>query len=118
MFKISEDAGTRLTWLKVTGGVLHVKCAARRRKADALRLYNGGKFRLVSEALPGMVVAAAGPVSTRPGQGLGAESDAETPLLEPVLNYRVDCDADPHTLLKALQTLEGRGPAAARQLAG
>ena len=36
-------------------------------KADALRLYNGGKFRLVSEALPGMVVAAAGPVSTRPG---------------------------------------------------
>lgn len=64
-------------------------------KADALRLYNGGKFRLVSEALPGMVVAAAGPVSTRPGQGLGAESDAETPLLEPVLNYRVDCDADP-----------------------
>ena len=79
-------------------------------KADALRLYNGGKFRLVSEALPGMVVAAAGPVSTRPGQGLGAESDAETPLLEPVLNYRVDCDADPHTLLKALQTLEGEDP--------
>ena len=57
-----------------------------------------------------MVVAAAGPVSTRPGQGLGAESDAETPLLEPVLNYRVDCDADPHTLLKALQTLEGEDP--------
>jgi len=56
------------------------------------------------------VVAAAGPVSTRPGQGLGAESDAETPLLEPVLNYRVDCDADPHTLLKALQTLEGEDP--------
>ena len=32
------------------------------------------------------------------------------PLLEPVLNYRVDCDADPHTLLKALQTLEGEDP--------
>ncbi len=111
MFKISEDAGTRLTWLKVTGGVLHVKdVLPGGEKADALRLYNGGKFRLVSEALPGMIVAAAGPVSTRPGQGLGAESDAETPLLEPVLNYRVDCDADPHTLLKALQTLEGEDP--------
>ena len=111
VFKISEDAGTRLTWLKVTGGVLHVKAVLPGgEKADALRLYNGGKFRLVSEALPGMVVAAAGPVSTRPGQGLGAESDAETPLLEPVLNYRVDCDADPHTLLKALQTLEGEDP--------
>ena len=111
VFKISEDAGTRLTWLKVTGGVLHVKdVLPGGEKADALRLYNGGKFRLVSEALPGMVVAAAGPVSTRPGQGLGAESDAETPILEPVLNYRVDCDADPHTLLKALQTLEGEDP--------
>ena len=112
IYKISRDAqGVRLTWLKVTGGVLHVKdVLPGGEKADALRLYNGGKFRLVSEALPGMVVAAAGPVSTRPGQGLGAESDAETPLLEPVLNYRVDCDADPHTLLKALQTLEGEDP--------
>ena len=62
VFKISEDAGTRLTWLKVTGGVLHVKdVLPGGEKADALRLYNGGKFRLVSEALPGMVVAAAGP---------------------------------------------------------
>ena len=111
VFKISEDAGTRLTWLKVTGGVLHVKdVLPGGEKADALRLYNGGKFRLVSEAFPGMVVAVAGPAATRPGQGLGAESDAETPLLEPVLNYRVDCDADAHTVLKALQTLEDEDP--------
>jgi ribosomal protection tetracycline resistance protein len=111
VFKISEDAGTRLTWLKVTGGVLHVKdVLPGGEKADALRLYNGGKFRLVSEAFPGMVVAVAGPAVTRPGQGLGAESDAETPLLEPVLNYRIDCDADAHTVLKALQTLEDEDP--------
>ena len=111
VFKISEDAGTRLTWLKVTGGVLHVKdVLPGGEKADALRLYNGGKFRLVSEAFPGMVVAVAGPAATRPGRGLGAESDAETPLLEPVLNYRVDCDADAHTVLKALQTLEDEDP--------
>ena len=111
VFKISEDAGTRLTWLKVTGGVLHVKdVLPGGEKADALRLYNGGKFRLVSEAYPGMVVAAAGPAATRPGQGLGAEADADTPLLEPVLNYRVESAADPHTLLKALQTLEDEDP--------
>ena len=111
VFKISEDAGTRLTWLKVTGGVLHVKdVLPGGEKADALRLYSGSKFRLVSEAFPGMVVAAAGPAATRPGQGLGAEADADTPLLEPVLNYRVNCDADPHTLLKALQTLEDEDP--------
>ena len=111
VFKISEDAGTRLTWLKITGGVLPVKAVLPDgEKADALRLYNGGKFRLISEAYPGMVVAAAGPAATRPGQGLGAEADADTPLLEPVLNYRVESAADPHTLLKALQTLEDEDP--------
>ena len=111
VFKISEDAGTRLTWLKITGGVLPVKAVLPSgEKADALRLYNGGKFRLISEAYPGMVVAAAGPAATRPGQGLGAEADADTPLLEPVLNYRVESAADPHTLLKALQTLEDEDP--------
>ena len=111
VFKISEDAGTRLTWLKITGGVLQVKAVLPGgEKADALRLYNGGKFRLISEAYPGMVVAAAGPTATRPGQGLGAEADADTPLLEPVLNYRVESAADPHTLLKALQTLEDEDP--------
>ena len=111
VFKISEDAGTRLTWLKITGGVLPVKAVLHGgEKADALRLYNGGKFRLISEAYPGMVVAAAGPAATRPGQGLGAEADADTPLLEPVLNYRVESAADPHTLLKALQTLEDEDP--------
>ena len=111
VFKISEDAGTRLTWLKITGGVLPVKAVLPGgEKADALRLYNGGKFRLISEAYPGMVVAVAGPAATRPGQGLGAEADADTPLLEPVLNYRVESAADPHTLLKALQTLEDEDP--------
>ena len=111
VFKISEDAGTRLTWLKITGGVLPVKAVLPGgKKADALRLYNGGRFRLISEAYPGMVVAAAGPAATRPGQGLGAEADADTPLLEPVLNYRVESAADPHALLKALQTLEDEDP--------
>ena len=113
VFKISQDeAGARLTWLKVTGGELPVKALLPNgEKADALRLYNGSKFRLVSVATPGMVVAVAGPAATRPGQGLGAEEDAEAPLLEPVLNYRADCpDADPHTLLKALQTLEDEDP--------
>lgn len=113
VFKISQDdAGTRLSWLKVTGGELPVKAVLPGgEKADALRLYNGSKFRLVSTALPGMVVAVAGPAATRPGQGLGAEADAEAPLLEPVLNYRADCaDADPHTLLRALRTLEDEDP--------
>ena len=112
VFKISEDGAARLTWVKVTGGVLHVKdTLPGGEKADTLRLYSGSKFRLVPEALPGTVVAVTGPALTHPGQGLGAESDAAAPLLEPVLNYRVDCPAaDPHTLLRALRTLEQEDP--------
>lgn len=113
VFKISQDdAGTRLSWMKITGGSLPVKAVLPGgEKADALRLYNGSKFRLVNTAEPGMVVAVAGPAATRPGQGLGAEADAGAPLLEPVLHYRVHCpDADPHTLLRALRTLEDEDP--------
>ena len=113
VFKVSQDeTGTRLTWLKVTGGQLPVKAVLPGgEKADALRLYNGSKFRLVSVATPGMVVAVAGPSATATTQGLGAEPDAEAPPFEPALNHRADCpDADPHTLLKALQTLEQEDP--------
>ena len=70
VFKISQDdAGTRLTWLKVTGGTLPVKAVLLGgEKADALRLYNGSKFRLVNASVPGMVVAVAGPPAPGPGR--------------------------------------------------
>ena len=68
VFKISEDGAARLTWVKVTGGVLHVKdTLPGGEKADTLRLYSGSKFRLVPEALPGTVVAVTGPALTHPG---------------------------------------------------
>lgn len=114
VFKISQDEqGARLTHLKITGGVLRVKdplCDGE--KADQLRLYSGAKYRLVSEAEPGTVVAVTGPTHTRPGQGLGAAADGGAPLLEPVLNYKVLLPegADPHAALRALRTLEEEDP--------
>ena len=83
VFKIAEDGGARLTYLKVTGGCLHVKDmlesrpdarAAFREKADQLRVYSGSKFRLVSEAWPGDVVAVTGLSAAYPGQGLGGRA--------------------------------------------
>ena len=73
MFKISQDdAGARLTWLKVTGGTLPVKAVLPGgEKADALRLYNGSKFRLVSAAEPGMVVAVAARPARAPARAWG-----------------------------------------------
>ena len=121
IFKIGADeSGARMTYLKVTDGVLKVKSNLVSRpdarvefeeKADQLRVYSGSKYRLVSEAPAGTVCAVLGPTKTYPGQGLGVQPDARQPMLEPVLNYRVDCpDADPHTVLRALQTLEDEDP--------
>ena len=123
IFKItrSED-GQRLSWLKVTGGVLRVKAelASRpdahrpwRAKADQLRLYSGAKYKLLDSAPAGTVCAVTGLAESRPGEGLGFEPDAEAPALEPVLSYRVllpeGCDAQ--TALRQLRELEQEDPA-------
>lgn len=122
VFKIGADeSGTRLTYLKVTGGVLKVKDLLHARadsrvsfeeKADQLRLYSGSKFRLISEAPAGTVCAVTGLTRTYPGEGLGSQPDTGTPILEPVLNYRVELPqgADPHHTLRALRTLEEEDP--------
>ena len=122
VFKVTrDDAGARLTWLKVTGGQLDVKdelCArpdarkAWQGKADQLRVYAGEKFRMISRALPGDVVAVTGPADTWPGEGLGCEADAPAPVLEPVLRYRIQLppQADTHKALEQLRQLEQEDP--------
>ncbi len=122
VFKIaSDDAGARLTYLKVTDGSLPVKATVTARedarapfaeKADQLRVYSDSKFRLTSEALPGDVVAVTGLTATYPGQGLGVQPDAAAPVLEPVLTYRLLLPegGDPHTALRALRQLEQEDP--------
>ena len=122
IFKIGADeSGARMTYLKVTDGVLKVKSNLVSRpdarvefeeKADQLRVYSGSKYRLVSEAPAGTVCAVLGPTKTYPGQGLGVQPDARQPMLEPVLNYRVELPegAAPHNALLALRTLEDEDP--------
>ena len=77
IFKISRDSqGSRLTWMKITGGSLKVKAPLEgpdwREKADQLRIYSGAKFTPVDEAPAGSVVAVTGLSRTRrrPGPGL------------------------------------------------
>ena len=123
VFKVSrDDRGTRLTHLKVTGGVLRTKDLLTNRredtpeeevweeKADQLRVYSGAKFRPVDRAPAGTVVAVTGLSHTLPGQGLGFETAWTVPALEPVLAYRVSADADPSAVLKALRLLEEEDP--------
>ncbi len=123
VFKVArDDRGTRLTYLKVTGGVLKTKDLLTTRrpdmgaeepweeKADQLRLYSGAKFRPVDEAPAGMVVAVTGLSRTVPGQGLGFETAWTVPALEPVLAYQVESGSDPSAVLQALRQLEEEDP--------
>lgn len=118
VYKISRDAqGNRLTWLKVTGGSLKVRTLLRyndaegnpvEEKISGLRVYSGQKFDTAEEVRAGWVCAALGLSATRPGQGLGAAADAEGPVLEPVMSYRVllPKGTDPMLLLPKLMQLD------------
>ena len=115
VFKVSRDAqGARLTYLKVTGGTLRVKAVLTEdgEKADQLRIYSGAKFKTVEEAPAGTVAAVTGLSRTCPGDGLGFEKNWTGPLLEPVLNYRVELTdgTDPQTALARLRQLEEEDP--------
>ena len=123
VFKVSrDDRGTRLTWMKVTGGTLKTKDVLTNRrtdtpeeeiweeKADQLRVYSGAKFHPVDAAPAGTVVAVTGLSRALPGQGLGFETAWTVPALEPVLAYQVETEADPSAALKALRLLEEEDP--------
>ena len=119
VFKLSEDRqGNRLTFLKVTGGVLRVRDTVPSakntggEKVTAIRIYSGEKFTVADEAAAGTVCAVTGLSFTRPGDGLGAEPNDNVPLLEPVLTYRVDLppDVDSHTAYAKLKLLEDEDP--------
>lgn len=117
VFKISEDEqGNRLTHMKITGGSLKVRSALSgngwSEKVNQIRIYSGAKFSAAEEAFSGMICAVTGLSKTFPGEGIGAEPDSETPVLEPVLSYCVSLPegTDPHTALVKLRKLEEEDP--------
>lgn len=59
-------------------------------KADQIRIYSGAGYTMVQEAPAGTICAVTGLNSTFSGQGIGNETEAEKPVLEPVLTYRMD----------------------------
>lgn len=118
VFKISDDPqGARLTHMKITSGCLKVKDVLHgsgwAEKADQIRIYSGAKYQTVDQAPAGMVCAVTGLTSAHPGDGLGAEAGAPSPVLEPVLAYRAVLPegVDAHKALSALRKLEDADPA-------
>ena len=118
IFKLSDDPqGARLTHMKITSGCLKVKDVLHgsgwAEKADQIRIYSGAKYQTVDQAPAGMVCAVTGLTSAHPGDGLGAEAGAPSPVLEPVLAYRAVLPegVDAHKALSALRKLEDADPA-------
>lgn len=115
VYKIARDEqGNRLTYLKVTGGTLHVKdiLPGTEEKINQIRIYSGAKYEAVQSAAVGRVCAVTGPVSTYPGQGIGAEKELDMFILEPVLTYQIQLpvDCDVHQMLLNLKQLEEEEP--------
>ena len=122
VYKISRDpAGTRLTWLKVTGGRLAVRSVLRyvNQKGDALeekpiqlRLYSGDKFTQTETLGAGELGAVTGLTGTYAGQALGDIPQAPKAMLESVMTYRVNLPphCDTVTALQKLRQLEEEDP--------
>lgn len=119
VFKISEENGTRLTHMKITGGSLKVKAQLEgnkrnewTEKVNQIRIYSGTKYKTVDEAFSGMVCAVTGLTQTYAGEGIGNECDAKNAVLESVLTYRMDLPdgIDIHTALTELRHLEDEDP--------
>lgn len=125
VFKIARDeAGNRLTYLKVTGGTLKVKALLSNadhvrfgeevweQKVNQIRIYSGTKYELINEADAGMVCAVTGLDHTYPGQGFGIEAQGETPVLEPVLHFRLILPegVEPAVMLPKLRQIEEEEP--------
>lgn len=119
VFKIARDEqGNRLTYVKVTGGVLTARMELSgaagewKEKVNQIRIYSGNKYETVSEAEAGMVCALTGLTQTRPGEGLGREEKSKLPLLEPVLTYRIQLPegVEAAVMLPKLRMLEEEEP--------
>ena len=118
VFKIGrDDKGERLTYMKVTGGVLKLKDVLTLRnsqgeesheKVNQIRVYSGAKYDMVTQVPAGCVCAVPGLVNTYGRQGIGACPDGELPSLEPVLSYKVmyPTDVDAVTMVSKLRLLE------------
>ncbi|MBQ3078469.1 MAG: TetM/TetW/TetO/TetS family tetracycline resistance ribosomal protection protein [Clostridia bacterium] len=124
VFKIGRDAqGARLTYLKVTGGILKVRNLlsgnssfgngeAWEEKVSQIRFYSGAKFTSAEEAPAGSICAVLGLNQTRVGDGLGDEENDLRAELEPVFGFKVllKPEDDAHTVLSKLRILEEEDP--------
>ncbi|MBD5134432.1 MAG: GTP-binding protein [Lachnospiraceae bacterium] len=121
VYKIARDEqGTRLTYMKITGGCLKVREELAYKAGDneysekinQIRIYSGSRYDSPDEIHAGAVCAVAGLTGTFAGQGLGTESGNNMTFMQPVLNYSVTAkeNNDMHGFYLKLKQLEEEEP--------
>ncbi len=114
IYKISRDeAGNRLTHLKITGGILKAKQKlTEEEKVDQIRRYSGNKYQMLEEATAGMIVALKGLKKFEAGEGLGAEKSSSHPVISSYMNYQLlfDEGADTVKMLEKMRELSEEDP--------
>ena len=113
VYKISKDKqNSRLTHLKVTGGVLHVKDTLGEEKANEVRLYSGEKYEMVKEVFAGSVCTVTGLKNSYAGVTYGTAAGTENYRMEPALIYSVipPSGLDTPKMLQIMRELEEELP--------
>lgn len=121
VYKISRIGSVRLSYMKITSGMLSARDEISYLSADGkktvekisqIRLYSGERFEQVDSVSSGEICAVIGLSSTYAGQGLGVESDTCKPVLEPVLSYRIILprECDPNLYFPKFKELEEEEP--------
>ena len=96
VFKIArDDAGNRLTYMKLMGGSLSVREMIGDEKVTGIRIYSGEKYESRDRVEAGEVCVVTGLKGTKAGGGLGRLSGTEVgSVLKQVMSYKVELPED------------------------
>ena len=96
VFKIArDDAGNRLTYMKLMGGSLSVREMIGDEKVTGIRIYSGEKYESRDKVEAGEVCVVTGLKGTKAGKGLGWLSGTEVgSVLKQVMSYKVELPED------------------------
>ena len=96
VFKIArDDAGNRLTYMKLMGGSLSVREMIGDEKVTGIRIYSGEKYESRDRVEAGEVCVVTGLKGTKAGKGLGWLSGTEIgSVLKQVMSYKVELPED------------------------
>ena len=121
IFKVAYDGSDRVTYIKVTSGILkprsmirlnHRSGGSTDEKIQEIRFYSGDKYRQGVCAEPGQIAGVTGLQDAVPGDSAGREEPAEEEVLQPYMTYNVipDDPARIHDVLEAVRILADEDP--------